>query len=100
MNCSCVNDIFKKYDYNNIPIRQKILKYHNTRENAWIAIGEAVYSIQKDDESLLDIFENLYGTDVKSFIMNNPAFNNKNRIMLLEKLHKRKIGFLLEEYLD
>jgi len=100
MNCTCVNDIFKKYDYNNIPIRQKLLKYHDTRENAWIAIGESIYSIQKDDILLLDIFQNLYGTDVKNFIMNNSAFNNKNRIVLLEKLKPRKIGFLLEEYLD
>jgi len=95
MNCSCTNDIFKKYDYNNIPIHTQLLKLHNTTENAWIAIDNSVYSIQKDDHILLDIFKNLYGTDVKNFIMNNPAFNNKNRIILLEKLKIRQIGILV-----
>jgi len=91
---SCVNNIFKKYDYNNIPIEPRLLKLHNTLENAWIAIDNTVYSIQKDDNELLKIFKNLYGTDVKNFIMNNSAFNNKNKIILLEKLKKRKIGIL------
>ena len=94
--CKGVDDIFINYDYNNIPIKNDILKNHNNKENAWVAIDNIVYSIRKDDYLLLDIFENLYGQNVKNFIINNPIFNNKKKILLLEKLKERKIGFLLE----
>ena len=94
--CKCVDDIFINYDYNNIPIKNDILKNHNNKENAWVAIDNIVYSIRKDDYLLLDIFENLYGQNVKNFIINNPIFNNKKKILLLEKLKERKIGFLIE----
>lgn len=89
---SCVDNIFKKYDYNNIAIHKNTLKNHNTRDNAWIAINNNVYSIRKDDILLLDIFKNLYGTNVKKFIINN---NLKDKIILLEKLQQRKIGYLV-----
>ena len=90
---SCVDDIFKNYDYNNIPIKKNILKQHNTKDNAWISIDKNVYSILKDDEILLEIFKNFYGENVKEFILNNKS--TKNKILLLEKLHKRKIGYLV-----
>jgi len=94
---NCVEDIFKNYDYNNIPIKQDLLKYHNTRENAWISIDNIVYSIRKDDDSLLEIFKDYYGKNVKNFILTNICFKNvKDRILLLEKLKERKIGFLLQ----
>lgn len=94
---NCVEDIFKNYDYNNIPIKQDLLKYHNTRENAWISIDNNVYSIRKDDDSLLEIFQDYYGKNVKNFILTNICFKNiKTRILLLEKLKERKIGFLLQ----
>ena len=94
---NCVEDIFKNYDYNNIPIKQDLLKYHNTRENAWISIDNIVYSIRKDDDSLLEIFQDYYGKNVKNFILTNICFKNvKDRILLLEKLKERKIGFLLQ----
>ena len=89
---SCVDNIFKKYDYNNIPIKRNILENHNTKENAWISINNNVYSIRKDDIVLLDIFKNLYGQNVNKFIINN---NLKDRIILLEKLQTRKIGYLV-----
>jgi hypothetical protein len=92
---NCVEDIFKNYDYNNIPIKNDLLKYHNTKENAWISIDDIVYSIRKDDNLLLDIFKNFYGKNVKNFILTNNLFKNiKERILLLEKLKERKIGFL------
>jgi hypothetical protein len=95
--CKCVDNIFINYDYNNIPIKNELLKNHNTKENAWIAIDKNVYSIRKDDYLLLDIFKNLYGKNVKNFINNNSIFSNqKEKILLLEKLKKRKIGFLIE----
>jgi hypothetical protein len=92
----CVDSIFKSYDYNNIPIKIKLFKIHNKRDNAWISIDNNVYSISKNDNELLSIFENFYGLDVKDFILNNEYFKNvKKRILILEKLKKRKIGFLL-----
>ena len=94
--CKCVDDIFINYDYNNIPIKHEIFKNHSNKDNAWIAIDNIVYSIQKDDYLLLNIFEDLYGQNVKNFIINNPIFNNKKKILLLEKLKERKIGFLIE----
>ena len=94
MNCSCINTMFHKYDYNNIPIDLSIFKNHNNRDNAWISIDDNVYSIQKDDSLLLDIFKDLYGRNVKNFLMNNSIFDNKSRIVILEKLKDRKIGYI------
>jgi cytochrome b involved in lipid metabolism len=95
--CACVDDIFKSYDYNNIPIKNTILKNHNNKENAWISINKEVYSIRKDDEFLLNIFKNYYGKNAKEFIMTNNSFKNiKDKILILEKLKERKIGFLID----
>ena len=44
--CSCVDELFNKYDYNNIPIKKYLLKQHNNKENAWITIDKTVYSIR------------------------------------------------------
>jgi hypothetical protein len=93
--CSCVDELFNKYDYNNIPIKSYLLKKHNNKENAWITIDKNVYSIRKDDTLLLDIFKNFYGKNIKKFILTDKIFNNmKNRIIILEKLKYRKIGYL------
>jgi hypothetical protein len=93
--CACVDTMFMNYDYNNIPIKKNLLKTHNQKDNAWIALDKTVYSIRKDDILLLDIFKNFYGKNVKEFILNDKLFNNiKNRIIILEKLKDRKIGFL------
>ncbi len=92
----CIDNIFKNYDYNNIPIKNNILKHHDKEDNAWISIDEAVYSIRKDDLKLLEIFKHLYGKNVKEFILNDIMFTNvKQRILLLEKLKERKIGYLV-----
>lgn len=93
----CVDNIFKGYDYNNVPIKINIFKMHNKKDNVWISIDNMVYSISKNDNELLNIFKNFYGRDVKNFILNNEIFKNiKKRILILEKLKKRKIGFLLD----
>jgi hypothetical protein len=93
--CTCVDTIFKNYDYNNIPIKKNLLKNHNQKDNAWICIDKNVYSIRKDDILLLDIFKNFYGKNVKDFILKDELFNNlKSRIVILEKLKYRKIGYL------
>jgi hypothetical protein len=95
--CACVDDIFKNYDYNNLPIKNNLLKQHITKENAWITIDKEVYSIRKDDIYLLDIFKDYYGKNVKEFIMKNNIFKNyKEKVLLLDKLKDRKIGYLIE----
>jgi hypothetical protein len=95
--CSCVDQLFNNYDYNNVPIKKILLKNHNTSESAWIVVKKNVYSIQKDDFELLDFFKNYYGKDVTEIIKNNFLFKNiKEKIIFLEKLNKRKIGFLVD----
>lgn len=94
--CTCVEDIFKTYDYNNVGIKDNILRNHNKKDNAWIAIDKDVYSIRKDDNMLLEVFKNFYGQNVKDYILTNNLFSNiKNRILILEKLKDRKIGYLM-----
>lgn len=95
--CSCVDELFTNYDYNNIPIKRILLKSHNTNDNAWIVIKKNVYSIQKDDFQLLELFKNYYGKDVTDIINNNFLFKNiKEKIIFLEKINRRKIGFLID----
>ena len=95
--CSCVDELFNKYDYNNIPIKNYLLKKHNNKENAWITIDKNVYSIRKDDIFLLELFKNYYGKDVKNFINDNKLFPLlKEKVKILDKLKNRKIGFLIE----
>lgn len=94
--CKCVDDIFNGYDYNNLPIKYNILKNHNSKDNAWVSIDKDVYSIQKDDELLLNIFKNYYGKDVKKYLEDNKLFKNlKEKILIMEKLKIRKIGYLI-----
>ena len=95
--CTCVDNLFNSYDYNNIPIKKNLLKNHNNKENAWISIDKNVYSIRKDDILLLELFKNFYGKDIKEFILNNQIFKDlKEKILILDKLNKRKIGFLID----
>jgi len=94
--CKCVDDIFHTYDYNNISLKENLLKNHNNKENAWIAIDKEVFSIRKDDHVLLEIFKNFYGKNVKNYILTNEYFSDiKTRILILEKLKQRKIGNLI-----
>ena len=94
---SCVDTIFKGYDYNNIPIKKNILKIHNKKDNAWIAIDKNIYSIRSDDKILLKLFKNFYGKNVKDFILNDTIFNDiKFKVLILERLQQRKIGHLID----
>jgi len=95
--CSCVDDMFSKYDYNNIPIKKYLLKQHNNKENAWISIDNNVYSIRKDDKFLLELFKDYYGKDVKNLIYDSNLFPVlKEKFQILDKLKNRKIGFLVK----
>lgn len=95
--CKCVDDMFHTYDYNNILLKNNLLKNHNNKENAWISIDKEVYSIRKDDILLLELFKNYYGKNVKDYILTNNYFSDiKKRILILEKLKKRKIGNLVD----
>jgi hypothetical protein len=95
--CNCVDDLFKSYDYNNIPIKNNLLKNHNKRDNAWIAINKTVYSIRKDDNELLNLFKDYYGKNINNIFFDNILFINlKNKIIFLEKLKNRKIGYLID----
>lgn len=95
--CHCVDDLFKSYDYNNIPIKNNLLKLHNNKENAWIAINKTVYSIRKNDEELLSIFKDYYGKSLSELFLNDLMFTNlKKKIIFLEKLKNRKIGYLID----
>jgi len=95
--CSCVDDMFSKYDYNNIPIKKYLLKQHNNKENAWISIDNNVYSIRKDDKFLLELFKYYYGKDVKNLIYDSNLFPIlKEKLQILDKLKSRKIGFLIK----
>jgi hypothetical protein len=92
----CVDTIFKGYDFNNIPIKKENLKVHNKEDNAWIAIDKNIYSLRKDDKILLKLFKDFYGKNVKNFILNDNIFNDiKFKILILERLKKRKIGYLV-----
>lgn len=96
--CACVDDLFKSYDYNNLPIKKSILKNHTNKDNAWISINNIVYSIRKDDDFLLNLFKNYYGKKIsdKIFQKNNIFLNIKEKILFFEKLNKRKIGYLVD----
>ena len=92
---NCVNNIFIDYDYNNSKINMNTLLNHDNNDNAWIAIDKNIYSISKNDDSLLKIFKHYYGKDVKKYLLNNEIFSNRSRIIILEKLKNRKIGYLI-----
>jgi hypothetical protein len=93
--CKCVEDIFEKYDYNNIPIKYNIFALHNNKENAWISIDKDVYSIRQDDYYLLNLFKEYYGQNVKLFLTQNIK-NPRDKILILDKLKDRKIGNLID----
>ena len=95
INCKCVNGLFENYDYNNTLIKKNIFKSHNKMDNAWIKIDNNVYSLLKNDTELLNIFKDYYSLDVKDYILNSELFKDiKKRIIILDKLKKRKIGIL------
>lgn len=87
----CIHNLFSDEDLKS-PLNKENIKYHRNIENPWILLNNNVYSIKNDDNELLEIFKNYYGKDIKKYLLEN--FNNKERILLLNKLKDRKIGFI------
>jgi len=90
---SCVPFLFQESDYHVPVLSMKECAKHNHRNNAWIIIQGIVYSLQKDDEELLTFFKDHYGQDVSFYV--KKILNNKEIILLMEKLKSRKIGKIL-----
>ena len=88
----CVNHLFINEDIKS-KIKKKDIHKHSSKESPWILIDNYVYSIGNKDKELLDLFTHFYGKDVKHFLLNQ--FNNNERILILEKLKKRKIGIII-----
>lgn len=88
---SCVQELFNGEDYKSL-IHKKDIIDHCTRDNAWILIGKHVYSLEKKDDTLLDVFKDYYGKDVYHYLL--EKYSNKELILVLEKLKKRKIGII------
>ena len=88
---NCIHNIFNKEDLK-IPFNKENINNHNNSESPWIILNNIVYSIKNDDNELLTIFKDYYGKDVKKYLLEN--FNNKDRILLLNKLNNRKIGII------
>ncbi len=89
LNCSQI--LFSSSDYNQNNITSDNLSTHNSYDNAWISYKNNVYSIQKNDEYLLNLFINYYGKDTTDFIEN---LNYKEKNFVLNKIKSRFIGKL------
>lgn len=87
----CLNNLFNKEDFKS-NIKKKDIKKHINRENAWIILNTNVYSLKNSDVKLLELFKDYYGKDIKNYLL--ETFDNKNRILILDQLNKRKIGII------
>jgi hypothetical protein len=85
----CIDSLFQSSDVHQHKIDKKIFTKHNTRDNAWIRIDSKIYSIQNNDEYLLNIFQEYYGKNVKSFLL---SLDKHIQINILNKLTVRFIG--------
>ncbi len=88
------NGLFQSADFHNSVISMNVFKEHNTEENPWISFDKRVFSIQKDDIYLLEIFKDYYGKDVKKVI---KGFSKEKQQEIFEKLRDRYIGQLSVE---
>ena len=88
---SCFNNLFQETDFKN-KIHSKNIKKHCSEENAWIIINKNIYSLKNNDKHLLLLFKDYYGKDVSNYLKEN--YNNKEIIIILEKLKIRKIGVI------
>jgi hypothetical protein len=92
----CIDSVFRENDLNNHFIDKKKIMKHRDKDNAWVLIDNTIYSIRKDDELLLKVFQNYYGKNVREYILHDEKFkNNKFRIIILNKLKERKVGSTL-----
>ncbi len=80
------------YDYHQNVISHEEFIKHNTPENPWISFENKVFSIQKDDQYLLQIFHDYYGKDVSTYI---KTLTHSTQLDILQKLHNRCIGKFL-----
>lgn len=87
----CLNNLFNKEDFKS-NIKKKDIKKHINKENAWIILNTNVYSLKNSDIKLLELFKDYYGKDIKNYLL--ETFDNKNRILILDQLNKRKIGII------
>lgn len=87
----CLNNLFTNEDFKS-NIKKKDIKNHSDKENAWIILNNNVYSLKNSDITLLELFKNYYGKDIKNYLL--ETFDNKNRILILDQLNKRKIGII------
>lgn len=87
----CLNNLFNKEDFKS-NIKKKDIKKHKNKENAWVVLNTNVYSLKISDIKLLELFKDYYGKDIKNYLL--EKFNNKDRILILNQLNKRKIGII------
>ncbi len=88
---SCSNFLFSQSDYNQNILTIENVNLHNNQDNAWIVYNNNVYSIQKNDDFLLNLFNQFYGKDVSDFL---SKLENNERKIILNKLKTRFIGKL------
>ncbi len=88
---SCSNFLFSQSDYNQNILTIENVNLHNNQDNAWIVYNNNVYSIQKNDDFLLNLFNQFYGKDVSDFL---SKLENNERKIILNKLKNRFIGKL------
>jgi len=94
---SCMNQLFHSYDYHQNKISIEEFKKHNNSDNAWISYEEKIFSIQKDDKYLLELFLNYYGKDVSTFV---KTLTHSTQIDILNRLQNRCIGFIENKKLE
>ncbi len=88
---NCSNFFFSQSDYNQNILTIENVNLHNNQDNAWIVYNNNVYSIQKNDDFLLNLFNQFYGKDVSDFL---SKLENNERKIILNKLKTRFIGKL------
>lgn len=91
---SCMNQLFHSYDYHQNIISQEEFTKHNTPDNPWISFEGKVFSIQKDDQYLLQLLKDYYGKDVSSFV---KTLNYQTQLDLQQRLQHRCIGIIVKK---
>ncbi len=86
-----MNQLFQSYDFHQNIISLEEFKKHNTSDNAWVLYENKIFSIQKDDKYLLDIFYDYYGKDTTSFIQ---TLNKDIQNDIYNRLKDRIIGII------
>jgi hypothetical protein len=85
------NQLFGSADFHQSKISIENFEQHHTQENAWIAYDSYVFSIQKDDSFLLELFKEHYAKNIKLFL---KTFPKSTQLEIYQKLRPRFIGYL------